>query len=57
MLPQCTIATLWRAAMLKEQGKPKAKTKSKRLSKIAEWWLKHPEGSGLVIHDMRAVLR
>ncbi len=40
-----------------EQGKTKAKTKSKRLSKIAKWWLKHPEGSGLIIHDMRAVLR
>ena len=39
----------------KEQVKLKAKPK--KLSKIAKWWLKHPEGSGLIIHDMKAVLR
>ena len=38
-------------AAKKEQAKPK------KLSKIAKWWLKHPEGSGLIIHDMKAVLR
>ncbi len=32
-------------------------TKPRKLSKWAEWWLKHPEGSDLKILDMKAVLR
>jgi hypothetical protein len=29
----------------------------KKLSKAGMWRLAHPEGIGLVIHDMRAVMR
>ena len=29
----------------------------KRLSKIGEWMLKNPNGLGVTIHDMRAVMR
>jgi hypothetical protein len=29
----------------------------KKLSKCALWWQKHPNGIGLIIHDMRAVMR
>ena len=39
---------------------PKAveeQVKPKRLSKCGEWRRKHPEGIGLIIHDMKAVLR
>jgi len=32
-------------------------SKPKKLSKCAKWWQKHPEGMGLKILDMRAVLR
>jgi hypothetical protein len=38
--------------MKKKQEKPKAK-----LSKAALWWQKNPNGIGMVIHDMRAVMR
>jgi len=31
--------------------------KPKKLSKWAEWWIKHPEGSDLKILDIKAVLR
>jgi hypothetical protein len=41
----------------KEQTKPKARAKQKRLSKAALWWQKHPEGLPLIIHDIRAVMR
>jgi|GEM_PF-5664397 len=30
---------------------------SKRLSKAGKWRLKHPNGLGVIIHDMRAVMR
>jgi hypothetical protein len=42
-------------ATAKEQVKSKAKPK--KLSKCGEWMLKHPNGGGLIIHDMKAVLR
>jgi hypothetical protein len=29
----------------------------KRLSKLGEWMKAHPRGIGLVIHDMRAVMK
>jgi hypothetical protein len=44
-------------AITKEQARSKAKTEPKKLSKAALWWKKHPEGSPLIIHDMRAVMR
>ena len=31
--------------------------KPKRLSKIGEWMLKNPNGLGVTINDMRAVMR
>jgi hypothetical protein len=43
--------------MKKIAEKKTANSKPKKLSKAAEWWIKHPEGSGLIIHDMRAVLK
>ena len=39
-----------------KRGKP-ANAKPRKLSKWAEWWLKHPEGSDLKILDMKAVFR
>jgi hypothetical protein len=33
------------------------KAKSKKLSKAALWWQKHPNGLDVIIHDMRAVMR
>jgi hypothetical protein len=39
-----------------KRGTP-ANAKPRKLSKWAEWWLKHPEGSDLRILDMKAVLR
>jgi len=42
--------------MQKTKGK-QANAKPKKLSKWAEWWIKHPEGSDLRILDMKAVLR
>ena len=44
-------------AAKKEQVKSKAEARPKKLSKAALWWQKHPNGIGLVIHDMKAVLR
>jgi hypothetical protein len=43
--------------MKKIAEKKTANPKPKKLSKAAEWWIKHPEGIGLKILDMRAVLR
>jgi hypothetical protein len=48
--------------MKKRQEKPKAKCISSangkaKLSKAALWWQKNPNGIGMVIHDMRAVMR
>jgi len=43
--------------MQKHNIKKLAETKPKKLSKWAKWWQKHPEGIGLKILDMRAVLR
>jgi hypothetical protein len=43
--------------MKKTIVKKTANPKPKKLSKIAQWWLEHPEGIGLIIHDMRAVLK
>jgi hypothetical protein len=31
--------------------------KPKRLSKLGEWMRAHPNGSGLIIHDMRTVMK
>jgi hypothetical protein len=45
------------AGMKKAIAKKTANPKPKKLSKIAQWWLEHPEGIGLKILDMRAVLR
>lgn len=39
----------------KKQGKEPAE--SKKLSKLGEWMKAHPKGIGLVIHDMRAVMK
>jgi len=41
----------------KEQTEPKAEVRPKKLSKYALWRQKHPNGIGLIIHDMKAVLR
>jgi len=43
----------------KASGKvTKAKTaKPKKLSKIGEWWLAHPNGLDVISVDMRAVLK
>jgi hypothetical protein len=47
--------------MKKKKEKPKSaltKDGGKKLSKFALWWQKHPNGlEGMVIHDMRAVMR
>ncbi len=40
-----------------EAGASNAGNKPKRLSKAGEWRLKHPNGLGVTIHDMRAVMR
>jgi len=40
-----------------KQAKPKVEAKPKKLSKAALWRQKHPNGIGLIIHDMKAVLR
>jgi hypothetical protein len=34
----------------------KSTSKPKKLSKIGEWWLKHPHGEGGT-YDLRAVMR
>jgi hypothetical protein len=31
--------------------------KPRRLSKLGEWMRAHPNGIGLIIHDMRAVMK
>jgi len=41
----------------KKKVKSKAEARPKRLSKSALWRQKHPKGIGLIIHDMKAVLR
>ncbi|MDR2694422.1 MAG: hypothetical protein LBB74_09460 [Chitinispirillales bacterium] len=38
-------------------GKSKTQEKPKRLSKLGEWMRAHPNGIGLIIHDMRAVMK
>jgi hypothetical protein len=45
--------------MAKKVAKIAAKTaeKPKRLSKAGEWLRDNPKGLGVVIHDMRAVMR
>ena len=43
--------------MQKSSGTKQVNSKPKKLSKWAKWWQKHPEGTGLKILDMRAVLR
>jgi len=35
----------------------KKENRPKKLSKSALWRQKHPDGVGLIIHDMKAVLR
>ncbi|MDR2732420.1 MAG: hypothetical protein LBB36_04295 [Fibromonadaceae bacterium] len=45
------------AAVSEEQAKAEARAEPKRLSKYGEWRRKHPNGEGLIIHDMKAVLR
>jgi len=44
---------------VKNAVKPKTEKpeKPKRLSKLGEWMRAHPNGIGLVIHDMRAVMK
>jgi hypothetical protein len=51
------IQTLKEICMQKNTGKKQVSSKPKKLSKCAKWWQKHPEGIGLKILDMRAVLR
>ena len=51
------IQTLKEICMQKSTGKKQVSSKPKKLSKCAKWWQKHPEGIGLKILDMRAVLR
>jgi len=31
--------------------------KPKRLSKLGEWMRAHPNGIGMIVHDMRAVMK
>jgi hypothetical protein len=41
-----------------QNAKPTAEpVKPKKLSKAGEWLKAHPEGIGLVIYDMRAVMK
>jgi len=41
----------------KASGKVAQVAKPKRLSKAGKWRLKNPNGLGVTIHDMRAVMR
>ena len=43
--------------MKKTIAKKTANPKPKRLSKAGEWLRDNPKGLGVVIHDMRAVMR